>query len=359
MAPFERKDLPVFQDGGYLGNNEFRTGAIGIYKGDIVQLECHDFEKDNEKKLRGHVLVLTDNKKEVVHAAWIRKKVVTAKHFIPLTEQSFNDYCTNNEKKNLPLILKKGPKAKQQRRLNVVRPSKKGGGASGGGSQSQEIMQMRLQMMAMQQQMMMMAAQYQGGVGAGSANGMPFMMMGMGGVGAGSANMMSMPFMNMPGGMMGSMMGRGQAAGSKESRGRDDSGDGVKDLTYEEKRQLGKDINKLQPEQVQKVIDILYENGAPQGENGEIEIDMETFDTASLRRLKSYVKRALKPKGKKAPGSAANMLARVENAAAATQKRKRELMEQQASLLEQDGGKRARHDDDSDSDSEEEGCHYY
>ena len=222
---------------------------------------------------------------------------------------------------------------------------------------------MRLQMMAMQQQMMMMAAQYQGGVGAGSANGMPFMMMGMGGVGAGSANMMSMPFMNMPAGIMGSIMGRGQAAGSKESRGRDDSmpfrNMRVKDLTYEEKRQLGKDINKLQPEQVQKVIDILYENGAPQGENGEIEIDMETFDTASLRRLKSYVKRALKPKGKKAPGSAANMLARVENAAAATQKRKRELMEQQASLLEQDGGKRARHDDDSDSDSEEEGGDYY
>ena len=177
------------------------------------------------------------------------------------------------------------------------------------------------------------------------------------------------------GGMMGGM---GAGAGAGAAGGGDDSGKkkkkkhkkkhrdregggggGDKDLTFEEKRQLGKDINKLQPEQVQKVVDILYENGAPQGEDGEIEIDIDAVDTRTLRRLQSYVKRALKPKGHKTAGNADNMLAQVENAAAATQKRKRELMEQQASLLEQDDAKRARHDDDDDSDSEEETAMYY
>ena len=67
-----------------------------------------------------------------------------------------------------------------------------------------------------------------------------------------------------------------------------------KPLTKEEKRNLALDINKLSGEHVHKVIDIIKESGRSLGgQDGEVELDIETLDTATLKRLKKYVRTCL------------------------------------------------------------------
>lgn len=74
----------------------------------------------------------------------------------------------------------------------------------------------------------------------------------------------------------------------------------TKPLTFEEKRQLSADINILPPEKLGHVVDIVQEHmPLTNSQNGddEIEIDIETLDTATLRHLQSYVKTSLRRRG--------------------------------------------------------------
>jgi len=73
-------------------------------------------------------------------------------------------------------------------------------------------------------------------------------------------------------------------------------------LSYQEKRALGQDINKLPGDKVQKVIDIITESGNQMGGDGaeEVEIDIEKLDTPTLKALQRYVREVLRTEKKKA-----------------------------------------------------------
>jgi len=64
-------------------------------------------------------------------------------------------------------------------------------------------------------------------------------------------------------------------------------------LTFQEKAQLSEDINNLPPERLSHVIKIIQERMvlAPTGDS-EVEIDIESMDTETLRSLQNYVKTA-------------------------------------------------------------------
>eukprot|EP00514_Thraustochytrium_sp_LLF1b_P002206 CAMPEP_0184522682 /NCGR_PEP_ID=MMETSP0198_2-20121128/8419_1 /TAXON_ID=1112570 /ORGANISM="Thraustochytrium sp., Strain LLF1b" /LENGTH=618 /DNA_ID=CAMNT_0026913539 /DNA_START=685 /DNA_END=2541 /DNA_ORIENTATION=- len=66
-------------------------------------------------------------------------------------------------------------------------------------------------------------------------------------------------------------------------------------LSYQEKRQLGQDINKLPGDMIEGVIRIIQESGAPLGmeEDEEVELDIEALDTPALKKLQRYVKKSL------------------------------------------------------------------
>lgn len=70
-------------------------------------------------------------------------------------------------------------------------------------------------------------------------------------------------------------------------------------LTYEEKTQLSNDINSLPPEKLGHVVKIVQEHMSLTSQNNddEIEIDIETLDTETLRHLQNYVKTSLKRRG--------------------------------------------------------------
>jgi len=72
-----------------------------------------------------------------------------------------------------------------------------------------------------------------------------------------------------------------------------------KPLTYEEKTQLSNDINSLPPEKLGHVVKIVQDNMplTSQNNDDEIEIDIETLDTETLRHLQKYVKTSLKKRG--------------------------------------------------------------
>ncbi|KAJ8607187.1 hypothetical protein CTAYLR_007346 [Chrysophaeum taylorii] len=72
-----------------------------------------------------------------------------------------------------------------------------------------------------------------------------------------------------------------------------------KPLTFDEKSQLSNDINSLPPEKLGHVVKIVQEHMplASSNNDDEIEIDIETLDTATLRHLQTYVKQALRKKG--------------------------------------------------------------
>ncbi|CAN0150936.1 unnamed protein product, partial [Phaeothamnion confervicola] len=61
-------------------------------------------------------------------------------------------------------------------------------------------------------------------------------------------------------------------------------------LTFDEKRQLSDDINKLTPDKLTRVVQIIQER-MPLGSRGEeeIEIDIDSMDTPTLRDLQRYV----------------------------------------------------------------------
>jgi hypothetical protein len=63
-------------------------------------------------------------------------------------------------------------------------------------------------------------------------------------------------------------------------------------LTFEEKRILIQHINKLPPEKLQRVVQIVQDAlpAAPPDEDGEdVEIPLDNLDTRTLRKLQDYV----------------------------------------------------------------------
>lgn len=78
-----------------------------------------------------------------------------------------------------------------------------------------------------------------------------------------------------------------------------------KPMTFEEKRQLSNDVNQLPPEKLFKVVEIIHDSMPNLRENADsdvIELDVETLDVKTLRKLQRYVKECTKkrkstPKG--------------------------------------------------------------
>lgn len=80
-------------------------------------------------------------------------------------------------------------------------------------------------------------------------------------------------------------------------------GEKCKPMTYEEKRQLSLDINKLPGDKLGRVVHIIQsrEPSLKNSNPDEIEIDFETLKPSTLRELERYVSSCLRKK-KKFPG---------------------------------------------------------
>ncbi len=75
-------------------------------------------------------------------------------------------------------------------------------------------------------------------------------------------------------------------------------------LTWDEKRELSAAINKLNPDKLAGVVNIIQERmplDVQNEEDSEIVIDIDSMDTGTLRELQSYVA-ACQPKNRKAGG---------------------------------------------------------
>lgn len=81
------------------------------------------------------------------------------------------------------------------------------------------------------------------------------------------------------------------------------TGENCKPMTYEEKRQLSLDINKLPGDKLGRVVHIIQtrEPSLKNSNPDEIEIDFETLKPSTLRELERYVSSCLCKK-KKVPG---------------------------------------------------------
>lgn len=82
------------------------------------------------------------------------------------------------------------------------------------------------------------------------------------------------------------------------------TGEKCKPMTYEEKRQLSLDINKLPGDKLGRVVHIIQsrEPSLKNSNPDEIEIDFETLKPSTLRELERYVSSCLRKK-KKVPGN--------------------------------------------------------
>lgn len=90
----------------------------------------------------------------------------------------------------------------------------------------------------------------------------------------------------------------GDAAGKKKTNN-------SRPMTFEEKRSLSLNINKLPHEKLGKVVEIIKRRRSNVvGNSEEIEIDIDVLDNATLKELDKYVKETLNPsKPKPAAGS--------------------------------------------------------
>lgn len=81
------------------------------------------------------------------------------------------------------------------------------------------------------------------------------------------------------------------------------TGEKCKPMTYEEKRQLSLDINKLPGDKLGRVVHIIQsrEPSLKNSNPDEIEIDFETLKPSTLRELERYVSSCLHKK-KRVPG---------------------------------------------------------
>lgn len=89
------------------------------------------------------------------------------------------------------------------------------------------------------------------------------------------------------------LLGSGGAPGGPEK---------CKPMTYEEKRQLSLDINKLPGDKLGRVVHIIQsrEPSLKNSNPDEIEIDFETLKPSTLRELERYVSSCLRKKKKPA-----------------------------------------------------------
>lgn len=80
----------------------------------------------------------------------------------------------------------------------------------------------------------------------------------------------------------------------------DMSADRCKPMSYEEKRQLSLDINKLPGDKLGRVVHIIQtrEPSLKNSNPDEIEIDFETLKPSTLRELEKYVSSCLRKKKK-------------------------------------------------------------
>lgn len=76
------------------------------------------------------------------------------------------------------------------------------------------------------------------------------------------------------------------------------TGEKCKPMTYEEKRQLSLDINKLPGDKLGRVVHIIQsrEPSLKNSNPDEIEIDFETLKPSTLRELERYVSSCLRKK---------------------------------------------------------------
>ncbi|CAF0784933.1 unnamed protein product, partial [Didymodactylos carnosus] len=81
----------------------------------------------------------------------------------------------------------------------------------------------------------------------------------------------------------------------------EDEENNAKPMTYDEKRQLSLDINKLPGEKLGRVVQIIQQREPSLRDSNpdEIEIDFETLKPSTLRELESYVNSVLKKKPRK------------------------------------------------------------
>lgn len=82
------------------------------------------------------------------------------------------------------------------------------------------------------------------------------------------------------------------------------AGEKCKPMSYEEKRQLSLDINKLPGDKLGRVVHIIQsrEPSLKNSNPDEIEIDFETLKPSTLRELERYVSSCLRKKKKPAGG---------------------------------------------------------
>jgi hypothetical protein len=97
-----------------------------------------------------------------------------------------------------------------------------------------------------------------------------------------------------------------------------DEEDHCKPMTYDEKRQLSLDINKLPGDKLGRVVHIIQsrEPSLKDSNPDEIEIDFETLKPSTLRELEAYVMSCLKKKPRKSAGSAGGGVGGVTGSAA-------------------------------------------
>merc|ERR1719397_885478 len=100
--------------------------------------------------------------------------------------------------------------------------------------------------------------------------------------------------------------GKGKKLSKKAAKGIIDSDDELKStpMTYDEKRQLSLDINKLPGDKLGKVVQIIQhrEPSLRDSNPDEIEIDFETLKPSTLRALEAFVTQSLRKKPRKKKG---------------------------------------------------------
>merc|ERR1719266_2724151 len=100
--------------------------------------------------------------------------------------------------------------------------------------------------------------------------------------------------------------GKGKKLSKKPPKGIIDSDDDLKStpMTYDEKRQLSLDINKLPGDKLGKVVQIIQhrEPSLRDSNPDEIEIDFETLKPSTLRALEAFVTQSLRKKPRKKKG---------------------------------------------------------
>jgi hypothetical protein len=93
------------------------------------------------------------------------------------------------------------------------------------------------------------------------------------------------------GSMGGGGGGGGSGGGSAKKKSSSSRKPVDKDVSFQEKRDLSRQINRLPGDKLTKVLQIITERMPIENKGDEIEVDIDTLDNATLRELQKYVKR--------------------------------------------------------------------